>query len=226
MCPNQPNYITQVDFDCVGIVAKHCDLPKLCIAISEASEFDLSELFCDFWPTALEIFAELEAYDEAVAACEADPDCETPPTEPTDYELKVNLICGGSFEGCNDRTRTHSGLRKAWVYYAYSRYLVLNGFNDTANGQVTKTNEWSLPKPLKEVQSFADKYRSMAYTSLKKTMGFLCVNKDTFATFNSNVCEPCGCGGNCKGETKANGYGINGTVIRKTTTIKKRYGGL
>lgn len=207
--------IVQSDFDCIGQVAKHCDNEKLCIAIAEAQEFDLAELFCGFWDDIIAIWDELLAYDAAVIACELDPDCETPPTPPENLEQKRALICGGEYTGCNNNVRKQRGVKRILVYYAYSRYLVLNGFTDTPSGAVRKTNDFSIPTPLKETQSFADKYRTMGYETFKKVRSFLCVEKDIFTTFESVDCEPCGCGGKCSGETKAKGYGLRSSIITK-----------
>lgn len=41
-------YLSRNDFIDIGDIANHCDLNKLSIAINEASEFDLDELFADF----------------------------------------------------------------------------------------------------------------------------------------------------------------------------------
>lgn len=225
MCNNEENIIEQIDFECVGDVAKHCDLKKLCIAISEAQDFDMDNLFCDFWQDILSYNTIVDNYDIAyedyliaLAECEADPECTTPPTEPTkpeNYDIYKNLICGGSFIGCGDKQRTHAGIKKILVYYAYSRYLILNQQSDTPYGTVRKTNEFSMPTPLKEVQSFADKYRTMAYESYKKTMSFLCKNTDIFVDWNNKECGKCGCGGNCESGTKAKGYGFRSSTISK-----------
>jgi len=64
-------------YNCIGILAKHCDLSKLCVAENEASNFDLAELFCDFWVEIEQINAEIIAYDNA------DPQPPEPPA-PTD----------------------------------------------------------------------------------------------------------------------------------------------
>lgn len=226
MCNNPDNIIVQADFSCIGDVAKHCVTDKLCIAIFEAQEYDLSELFCDFWPDIVEIAKEVQEYETDYAAylidlaeCEADPDCETPPIEPIEpvnYAEKRNLICGGSFEGCNGKTKTHLGIKNILVNYAYSRYVILNGFSDTASGNVKKTNEFSLPTPMKELQAFADSYRTKGYLSYKKTLDFLCKNKDVFTDFTYDDCGDCGCGGKCNGKTKAKGYGFKGSNIIKT----------
>ena len=224
MCNNEENIINKNDFDCIGQVAKHCDNDKLCISISEAQEFDLSGLFCDFWQYILSVVQELKDYDallliynNAVTACDSDQTCIdglTVPTEPDNYDLKVNLICGGEYAGCNEKIRTHKGVKRILVYYAYSRYLLINGFNDTPSGSVTKTNDFSIPKPLKEIQSFADKYRTMGYESFKKTVAFICNNKDVFTEFSGD-CGTCGCGGSCEKSTKAKGYGFRSSIITK-----------
>lgn len=224
-CNNTPEIITQADFNCIGQVAMHCDTAKLCTAINEAVNFDLSELFCGFWEDILGHFTTVEEYDEtyaaylvALAACEADPECDTPPVapiEPENYDLIKSLLCGGYFEGCGGQRRQHFGIKRIVVYYAYARYLLINGLSDTPGGIVRKTNEFSIPTPLKEIEVFADKYRTMAYQSYKKTIGFLCVNKAMFENFNSKDCKGCGCGAAACGGTKAKGYGVQSSIIRK-----------
>lgn len=204
----QPN-----DFNNVGLVAAHCDLKKLNIAEKEAYNFDLGELFCDFWDEVIEIWNEIDAYLAELAACEADPECETPPVIPDDYQQKYNLIYGGEFTGCNGKTRNHLGVKAILVYYTYARYVILNGYNDTPTGIVTKTNDFSIPKPLKELEMFADKYRSMGKVSFDKTVGFLCANTEYFTWTD---CKKCGCGTEkCQGRTKAKGYGFTSSTISK-----------
>lgn len=217
-CDNENILIEQSDFECVGEVAKHCDLTKLCIAIGEAKEFDLSGLFCDFWTDILDIWQEIELYQEALEEYEQCisaglEEC-IEPEEPTDYELKLNLICGGSFESCNGKLRYHLGIKRILVYYSYARYVIINPFNDTPNGAVQKTNDFSVPTPLKELQSVSDRYRTMGYESYKKTLNFICANRESFE-FNGD-CKECGCTcERCNGKTKAKGYGWNGSIIRK-----------
>lgn len=219
-CNNENILIEQSDFECVGQVAKHCDLPKLCIAIGEAQEFDLSELFCDFWNEIIDIWDEIDLYQIALAeyeACidEGDEEC-VEPEEPSNYDLKLNLICGGSFESCGGKVRNHLGIKRILVYYSYARYTLINPINDTPNGGVTKTNDFSIPTPLKELQSVADRYRTMGYESYKKTLNFICSNRQSF-TFDGD-CKECGCTcERCNGRTKAKGYGFKGSIISKPT---------
>lgn len=205
------------DYNCIGIVAKHCDLPKLCIAESEAMDFDVSQLYCSNWMDILSVWEEIIAYNLAVIRCQENPECTTPPTEPDDYVLKVLLIDGGVYEGCNGKPATQQGVKKVLTYYSYGRYTILNGFNDTATGMVTKTNDFSVPKTMKELEGFADKYRDMGLISFQNTIKFLCANKTTFTWFNSGDCKyqcGCDCNNDCGG-TKARGYGLRSTNISK-----------
>lgn len=209
--------LIQSDYNCIGIVAQHCDNAKLCIAENEASQFDVSQLYCSNWIDILTIWQEVIDYRIALAECEADPECTTPPAIPLNYDLKVKLIDGGTYTGCNEKETTQQGVKKVLVYYSYGRYVELNGFNDTATGMVTKTNEYSIPKTLKELEAFANKYRNMGLISFENTIKFLCANKDVFTWFNSGDCKyECGCG--CKddcGGTKARQYGLRSTNIVK-----------
>lgn len=195
----------QNDFECVGMVAKHCDFSKLCIAEDESINFDLSGLFCDFWE-------QIKTYWEEVDVFDADPES----TEPEDYELKKNLIYGGSFLGCNNSQSNHLGIKRILVYYTYARYVIINGFNDTPVGVVQKTNDFSIPKTIKELELFADKYRTMGYESFKKTLNFICHNRTVFSDFNHKDCSKCGYAcERCKGGTKAKGYGIKSSIISR-----------
>lgn len=194
--------LQQSQYNCIGIVAKHCDLSKLCVAENEASNFDLSELFCDYWLTIEEISEELQAYID---------NPELP--EPVNYELKYELLFGGFYFDCKNKKRPFQGVYTLMAYYSYARYIVLNGFSDTPNGLVTKTNEFSIPKTLRELEQFADKYRNMGLLTFKKIKNFLCSNNEVF---NFQDCpKTCGCGCDDCGGTKAKGYGYKSINITK-----------
>jgi hypothetical protein len=183
------NLITQNDFNCIGQVAKHCDLTKLCIAIEESQNFDLMPLICpDF-------------YNDLVTNI-ANP-------------FYNNLWNGGQYIGCNGKTEIHFGLKKVLVYYSYSRYILINAYNDTANGLVQKQNEYSIPTPLKELQAFSDKYRNMGKDAFELTLKYLCKNKDIFTKFESTKCG-CECDCNdCKGGETKKQFGIRTYIIEK-----------
>jgi hypothetical protein len=178
--------ITQADFSFIGQIAKHCDLPKLNIAIEEAKIFDLMPLLC----TNLYL------------------DIDTKWLQPT-YSLLVN---GGQYVGCNEKKDFHLGIKKVLIYYAYSRYILINGFNDTANGMVQKTNEFSIPTPLKELQAYSDKYRNMGFDTWKGVKKYLCKNKDTFTEFDNSDCQ-CDCG--CDSKTKKQ-YSMKARIVSKS----------
>lgn len=197
--------LNKIDFNCIGDVVKHCDLPKLCIAEDEAINFDLNSLFCGFWLDILQYWKEVDDYD-------ADPESE----KPTNYEEKKNLIYGGTFEGCNNRTSNHLGIKRALIYYAYSRYILVNSSNDTPNGKVTKDNEFTIPKTVNDLKFEADRYRTMGYESYKQTVNFICNNKTIYPDFNHKDCAKCGCScDKCNGRTKAKGYGFKSTIVRR-----------
>lgn len=182
-----PLLITKNDFQGIADLANHCDLNKLNTAIGEAQTFDLEELFCDFWYTITENW------------------------KVTEYETLIN---GGEYEGCKG-TRTFAGIKKVLAYYAYSRYIIINNFNDTPNGNVSKTNDFSIPKTIKELEFIADKYRTMGYKEYQKATAYLCRNSEDFPDFNRGECKSCGCNGICGTKTSAKGYGISGSIITK-----------
>lgn len=197
--------LTPLQYNCIGIVAKHCDNSKLCIAENEASNFDLAELFCDFWVEIELINAEVKAYDNA-------PDPK--PVKPVNYDEKKDLLEGGVYLDCSGKQRPFEGIYKILAYYSYSRYIVLNGFSDTPNGLVQKTNEFSIPKSLKELEMFADKYRNMGKISFDRTVRYICQNS---AIFDYSHCpkDKCGCGSEKCGQTKAKGYGLRSRNVNK-----------
>lgn len=207
-CSKENLMIGQSDFQCIGQVSEHCDLPKLYIAIQEAQNFDLENLFCSFW-------LEIIKWNNVVTSGGDFSDDFNNDFTNEELGLLNNLICGGNYLGCNGETRRHYGIKRILTYYAYARYIIINPFNDTPNGTVQKTNESSMPIPLKELQSFSDKYRTMAYESYMLTADFLCVNRGLFKNFNSKDCKSCGCGSRCDSQTKAKGYGFKSKIISK-----------
>lgn len=174
------------DFEDVGQVASHVNKSKLNQAVNEAKLFDLEPLFGEFW------------YDIEQNWTSVEP-------------AWVDLRDGSEYQ-VNDKTKRHLGVKQLLVYFAYARYVVLNGFNDTATGIVSKTNDFSVPKPLKELNQFSDKYRNMGYTVNLGIQRFLCNSDEaTYPNFDRSKC------GTQKeypsGETK--GFGIRGSNISK-----------
>lgn len=192
-------------YNCIGILAKHCDLSKLCVAENEASNFDLAELFCDFWVEIEQINEEIIAYDNA------DPQ---PLEPPANYTEKKALLDGGNYTDCGGKLRPFEGIYKIMAYYSYARYVMLNGFNDTATGLVQKTNEFSIPIDQKALNNFADKYRNMGLISFERTQRYICQNTTIF-DYTHCPTDKCGCGSDKCGGTKAKGYGFRSSNVNK-----------
>lgn len=194
-----------LQYNCIGILAKHCDLSKLCVAENEASNFDLAELFCDFWVEIEQINSEIIAYDNAE---------EPKPPIPENYTEKKSLLEGGNYTDCGGKLRPFEGIYKIMAYYSYARYVMLNGFNDTATGLVQKTNEFSIPIDQKALNNFADKYRNMGLISFERTQRYICQNVSVF-DYTHCPTGDCGCGSNKCGRTKAKGYGFKSSNVNK-----------
>lgn len=181
--------LTRDDFYPIGLVAKHCNLEKLQIAINEAILFDLKGLLCG-------LFYEVdENWDDTEG-------------------IWFDIIDPLEFDGCNEKPTSHQGLKNVLIRYAYARYVILNNFDDTPNGGVTKSNDWSLPKPFSDLKQISDRYRSMGYELWKQVEAYICLNEDVYENADYD-CSPCGCNGSCGHKTSSKGYGIKGTNISK-----------
>lgn len=201
------NLLKLSDFEMVGLVAKHCNYSKLDIAIREAMEFDLRPLLCGLFWEVKNNWWKANSYDNSFGES----------FEGSDQDIAwMKLVNGSSYEGCGGTQKAHRGLKALLTYYSYSRYLVLNGFDDTPNGMVQKTNQFSIPKPLKEIQSFSNKYRSMAKNVWEDIQAFICVNKEDYQGADFSKCGSCGCGGNdCGSGRITKGFGISGQNVTK-----------
>lgn len=195
-CNNQQKYLSASDFKCVGVLAQHCNLEKLCIAIEHSKLFDIIPLLgFDFVNDILNNW-NLE---------ENNPN----------YEKYQSLICGGAYQSCNGKDNLNFGLKKVWVYYAYAHYLLVNQVNDSPNGAVRKENDWSIPIPLSEITDLSNKYRKMGYEAFKSIHEFLCHNKGEYPKFNASNCDKCECNSeNQTGQTKKM-TGVKFTMIRR-----------
>jgi len=179
--------IDQADFSCIGQMAIHCDKEKLCIAIDEAINFDINPLLCDCYS-------------------DVDENWDDP------YEPFNSLINGGTYEDCQEKERHHLGIKRVLVYFSYARYLMINSWNDTPNGHVTKNNPFSIPKPLKEIESFSNRYRDMAFKTWEHVKKYLCANRESFPCFDASECK-CACGNGCGRSEK--GFGVRGSTVTK-----------
>lgn len=181
--------LTPNDFELVGMVAKHCNVSKLNIAINEAITFDAKPLLCRMFYDVQENWQQEEG-------------------------IWHDLIKGSTYTGCNDLEVKHPGFEKVLTYYAYARYLIVNKTDDTASGMVQKTNQFSMPTPLKEVYSISNRYRNMGKQLWSEVEAFICKHKEDYPNANFANCKGCGCNGSC-GSIVTKGFGISGRNVSK-----------
>lgn len=161
--------ITISDFSKIGDIAKHYNKGKFQIADSEA-EFDMIDVFGEY---AYRLIEALKV-DEFILS--------------NNEELDTLLLQGGSYS-YDGKIYHQRGLKSVVMYYVYSRYILINHYSDTANGSVTKTNDFSMATPLKEVKDISNHYRNLAKESAKGVIEFLC-RHDEFE-FDSHECKAC-----------------------------------
>jgi hypothetical protein len=197
---NDVQKLTVADFECIGQLAKHCDTQKLCIAIKEARDFDILGLLCD--ALFIEFFDNID----------------------TESEFNTLLWCGGVYTSKCGTQKRHFGLKRIWVYYAYARYIYLNGYNDTPSGFVHKTNDFSLPTPLNELQSLSNKYKDMGFDAWERTKDFICSNELNITATIPFECDcECGCKKNKCGSITQNQNRLTINRISKNDKFQNRY---
>jgi len=152
------------DFSCVGQIADHVDLEKLSIAVMEAEEFDIRPLVGrSQWVKLKSLIRYVKReYVARGIENEADPG--------------YLVVLGGQCWSKGVQWEI-VGILRVLVYFGYSRYLLINEFNDTPSGNVSKANSFSIPKPLRELKDFANKYRDMAMESWRSVGEVICLNK-------------------------------------------------
>lgn len=182
--------LTKSDFGGLGKIATHCNTEKLQISINEAIEFDLHPILCDFF------YAVDDHWNDTSGAY-------------------YDLINGSEYINCKGNLVRHAGLKQVLAYFSYARYIVINNFDDTPNGQVTKDNAWSIPKPLNELQNFSTKYSNMAREMWNRVEEYLCLQgPSVFPTFGFSACQSCGCNGRC-GAENVKAFGLKSSIVTK-----------
>lgn len=199
------NYIKNTDFACVGMVTASCDYKKLCIAIDDALIFDVEPLLCTSF--VLDILSKWQEINNLPVGSDI----------PEPLKLWNSLINGSEYANCNGKLQRQLGLKRLWVYFAYAGYVILNPFDDTPNGLKYKTNEFSMPVPIKDLNGLATSYKNKGIEAFKSIKDFLCLNKEFFTNFDACDCHlNCGCVGSCScGSTKRVGTGFRMRNIKK-----------
>jgi hypothetical protein len=185
--------LTKADFRDLGQVAQHCDQEKLEIAVQEAVMYDIKPLLCDLFWDVNDNWTDTSG-------------------------VYFDLITETQYENCRGNDVKHPGVSKVLKYFAYARYILVNGFEDTPMGQVQKNQQFSIPKSYGDLKAYSNKYRAMAKESWREVEAFLCKNKDVteYEKFGFKNCSAsCDCNGDCGTKTKAKGFGVRSRNIRK-----------
>lgn len=195
------------DFIDLGLVATNCNGQKLNISINEALDFDLCYTFEKCHIEVKQLIKKVLLHNE-----------ESEQEAPTEYEVK--LVNGNIFTE-NGKTFENLGLKRGLIYYAYSRYLLINEFNDSAVGQKTQNFQFSVPKTYQELKSMSDKYRNMAKAAMLSTYEWIALNRSEFPQLaNCLDLDNCYCGN----KNKDSFCSVNTTGYQlKSRNIKKRY---
>lgn len=185
------------DFNCVGILAKHCDNEKLRIAICEMQDFDMSNYFCQSWNSIYQTIKNVRDLTDTT-------------------QESLDFVNGSFYTDANGYSVNNFGMIRVMTYYAYSRYLLINSFNDTPSGIVGKTNDFSIPKSIKEIEFFAEKYRNMGLEALNSVMRYYCNNSVLYPNITGLKCSEFGCENDNKCSTiNTKGFGFNSSIISK-----------
>lgn len=205
------NLIKMSDFACVGIITSSCNNAKLCIAINDAFNFDLESLLCfDFMQEIVTKWGEIDALEAERSALDLRLSSSTISQDEYDVAVAVvaaslddlshfyDLINGSIYTGYAGKSKRHQGIRALWVYYAYAHYIKINPFDDSPNGMTHKTNDFSMPATIPELNTMSTSYRNRAKMTFDKIKEYLCENKLNFTKFDACDCaSSCSCSGAC-----------------------------
>ena len=97
----------------------------------------------------------------------------------------------------NKQKKFHNGLKKAWAYYAYSRFVFKANVRSNAFGFVKKNSQDSEPISLEEKKNLFNHYQNLGNSIMNDVLFFINHN------YYNQHCQP-----------------INKRNIFKTTTIK------
>lgn len=97
------------------------------------------------------------------------------------------LIAGGEYT-YNGKTYFFQGLKKVLAHFAYSRYCIRNGVQDTASGLVRKKNEFSDAIDVKESSRESEYHKQLAVAALNDVMDYIRRNIASFPLYSSSDC--------------------------------------
>lgn len=138
----------------------------------------------------------------------------------TDAEYQ-DLLEGSTYI-VNSKDKTHFGLKRVLIHYAYAAYIYRGGMVDTPFSFVQKTSKDSIPVPTSELRNLHDENRRIARSYWDMTFDYLCNNKDLFECFDDcdcpvTDCDECGSEDceSCSGRSANKRRGFRLKVIKK-----------
>ncbi|MDM1523855.1 hypothetical protein HX088_11315 [Empedobacter sp. 225-1] len=158
-------HITVNDIKQVGAIAQHYDTGKLNIAMNEAL-IELRGVFGGYIPY-IQRSLDSETFDLAKDVSDAE-------------TLNTLLLSGGYHTTSTGQIMIIDGLKKAISYVIYSRYVIINNTQDTANGLVRQMNDFSTPTSLKDVKSIAEFYANTGRQMCKDIIEVMKDRHDAF----------------------------------------------
>lgn len=164
-------HITVNDIKQVGAIAQHYDTGKLNIAMNEAL-IELRSVYGVYMPY-IQRSLDSETFDLAKDVIDSE-------------ALNTLLLSGGYHTTSTGKILIIDGIKKAISYIIYSRYVIINNTQDTANGLVRQQNDFSVPTPLKDVKSIAEFYANTGRQMCKDLIEVMKDRPDAF-----DFIEPC-----------------------------------
>lgn len=100
----------------------------------------------------------------------------------------VALLAGGQYT-YDGNIYFFQGLKKAIVHYAYSRYAMRGGVQDTGSGLVIKKNDWSDPLDQKGLSKESEYHKNLAVGAMNDCTQFLQRNRTTYPKYLFASCD-------------------------------------
>lgn len=223
------NILITDHFSSVGVVTTSCDSRKMEIAVQDALTFDMEPILCHSFIhkilTSADQIKTLKAREAQVLIDFRQGSIDESVKETRLQEIRedtsvldpfIKLLEGCTYVACNGLTKSHQGLLRVWAMYAYSHYVRVAPVDDTPNGLVHKTNDYSMPLTTAELTTISTNYRNKAKFLMDQVRDFLCINKSVFLDMPVEICAlSCGCEGSCKCGQPKKIRGIKYKSIRK-----------
>ena len=97
-----------------------------------------------------------------------------------------DLIAGGEY-AYQGYTYFFQGIKKVMVHFAYARYAMRNGVQDTASGLVKKKTDWSEPLDMKEATKEAEYHKNLAVAAMNDVVKYIERNISLFPLYATHA---------------------------------------